>query len=180
VTTKRGFFNVYKFGLIRHLIGRSTVAVWSKKQGWLLFALPQVFVEDASSHLTCDIVSIPISADRVDKDGAFVFTNSTWDEVEHEAENGSIPSNGSILSSKNETIQWLLSNTKSEDDQVLTMMMVSDWALNLDPNESEEALLQAIRNSIIKPSVPSTSMKVARRQWRRRAQGAVSMLHEKK
>lgn len=170
---------MYKFGLIRHLIGRSTVAVWSQKQGRLLFALPQEFVEDASPHFTCHTVSIPISADRIDKDGAFVFTNSTWDEIEHEVENGSIPSNGSILSSKDETIQWLLSNTKSEGDQVLTMMTASDWALMLDPNESEEAL-QAIRNSIIKPSVSSTSMKAVTQSVAVQAQEAVSRMHEKK
>jgi hypothetical protein len=146
---------IYKFGLVRHLVGKSNVAVWNPKQGRIFFALPQEFVEDTSPHFTCHAVSIEITPDRF-VDDKFEFTNKVWDEIENEVDTGNIPNNGEIFSSKHDVIQWILSNTSDEGNKILTMMTTNDWTLMLDPVESAEALI-AIEKTILKTSNITTT-----------------------
>jgi hypothetical protein len=54
---------LYKFGIVRHLIAKSNVAVWCPSSGRLNFSLPQEFSE-VSHVFSCMTVSIPATEDR--------------------------------------------------------------------------------------------------------------------
>eukprot|EP01038_Epipyxis_sp_PR26KG_P004048 gene4048-5790_t len=148
---------IYKFGIIRHLIGKSNVAVWSPSKSRMFFSLPQEFVDDpcTTPDVSCHTISMPMTADRV-KDKVFLFTNKVWDEIEHELENGPIPNNGEIMPCK-QAIQWILSHTRDESDQIFTMMQPQDWEKVLNPEDCEDAL-NAIRATIVSPTITGTAV----------------------
>jgi len=76
---------LYKFGIVKTIIHRSNVAIWSQKYGTMYFSFPmEVSNDNASySHFTA---SIPMYEDRIRND-QFRFDNKVWDEIENAAEN---------------------------------------------------------------------------------------------
>jgi len=76
---------LYKFGIVKTIIHRSNVAIWSQQYGTMYFSFPmEVSNDNASySHFTA---SIPMYEDRIRND-QFRFDNKVWDEIENAAEN---------------------------------------------------------------------------------------------
>lgn len=145
---------LYKFGIIRHLIGKSNVAVWNPSKLQMHFSLPQEFAE-GSKEINCLTVTVPMTADRI-VDESFIFNNSVWDEIENEVEHGA--SNTGVMMVSKQAVQWLLSFTRHEDHQILSMMTSQDWEMMLDPAKSQDTAeaLHSIQSSIT-PSVATGS-----------------------
>lgn len=76
---------LYKFGIVKTIIHRSNVAIWSPQYGTMYFSFPTESPNDSSSysHFTA---SIPMYEDRI-RDDQFRFDNKVWDEIERVAEN---------------------------------------------------------------------------------------------
>lgn len=144
---------LYKFGIIRHLIGKSNVAVWNPSKELMHFSLPQEFSE-GSKEINCLTVSVPMKPDRI-VDSLFTFNNGVWDEIENEVENGT--TNTGVMMGSKQAVQWLLAFTRHEDHQILSMMTGQDWENMLDPSKSQDTAeaLQSIQSSIKLPA-PST------------------------
>jgi len=138
---------LYKFGIIRQLIGKSNVAVWNPDQEKMHFSLPREFSE-GTNEVSCLTVSIPMTADRL-VNNTFTFNNTVWDEIESEVENGATAT-GEMRDS-NVAVQWLLSFTRHAGHQILSMMSEADWEHTLDPAKSEDtaAALQSIQSNIV-------------------------------
>eukprot|EP01032_Pedospumella_encystans_P021452 gene21452-24334_t len=141
---------LYKFGIIRQLIGKSNVAVWNPEQGKMHFSLPREFAEGNSNKMCCLTVTVPMAADRI-VDNTFTFNNTVWDEIESEVESGT--SGSGEMRESDAAIQWLLSFTRHAGHQILSMMTEADWEQTLDPTKSEDtaAALQTIQSSIAVP-----------------------------
>ena len=147
---------LYKFDIVRHLIGKSNVAVWNPVKKQIHFSLPREFVED-TKEFCCLTVTIPMSADRI-VDGTFTFNNTVWDEIENEVETGTSQT-GEMMPSK-QAVQWLLSFTRHDEHQILSMMAAADWENMLDPSKSEDtkAALNLIKCGIVLPvNIPLAS-----------------------
>ena len=140
---------LYKFGIVRHLIMKSNVAVWNREKEEMHFSLPREFAED-TQEICCLTVTIPMKADRI-VDNTFVFNNDVWDEFENEVETGASQT-GEMMASK-QAVQWLLSFTRHSDHQILSMMSAEDWEHMLDPTKSQDTqeALQSIKSSIVLP-----------------------------
>lgn len=138
---------LYKFGIIRHLISKSNVAVWNPEQGKMHLSLPREFSSD-TDEVCCLTVTIPMSADRI-VNNTFAFNNSVWDEIESEVETGTSQT-GDMKDSKL-AVQWLLSFTRHEGHQILSMMTLSDWEQMMDPAKSTDTAeaLQTITSNIV-------------------------------
>lgn len=134
---------LYKFGIVRHLINKSNMAVYNPDKEQMHFSLPREFAQD-STEVNCLAVTIPMKADRI-VDGTFTFNNSVWDEIEQEVEHGAVPT-GELLLAK-DAVQWLLSFTRHEGHQILSMLSAAEWEQMLDPAKSEETeeALKSIR-----------------------------------
>lgn len=149
---------LYKFGIIRQLIGKSNVCVWSPKSKRMYFSLPEraVSTDGPSDEGSFAIVSIQISDDKV-SDDKFLFTNKIWDVIENEVEHGEIQA-GEMVNLQR-AIQWILSITKENDHKLYTMMNDEDWNYMLNPNESADTVeaLKAIRNTILQPLLKSSN-----------------------
>eukprot|EP01032_Pedospumella_encystans_P020678 gene20678-23485_t len=138
---------LYKFGIIRQLIGKSNVAVWNPEQGKMHFSLPREFAEGNSNKMCCLTVTVPMEADRI-LNNTITFNNTVWDEIESEVESGT--SGSGEMRESDAAIQWLLSFTRHAGHQILSMMTEADWEQTLDPTKSEDtaAALQTIQSSI--------------------------------
>lgn len=79
---------LYKFGIVKTIILRSNVAIWSPQYGSMYFSFPTESSNDNASysHFTA---SIPMYEDRIRND-QFRFDNKVWDEIESVAENEGI------------------------------------------------------------------------------------------
>ena len=131
--------------ILRQLILKSNVAVYSVKNKFMHFSLPQEFVEN-SSELNSLTVSIPVTADRLINDH-FLFNNEVWDEIEKILESEESIGLESMRPA-NKAIQWILSCTKEEGSQLYTMMTPTEWSYQLDPKESVETL-KSIKENIV-------------------------------
>lgn len=161
-------FLLYKFGIIRHLIGKSNVAVWSPSNSQLHFSLPQEFSED-TKDFGCLTVSIPVEAERVAQ-GEFRFSNSVWDEIEAElerphaaqdnAEDGGggteNPGNttngcGSEIQPSRLAMQWILAKTREQGSAIFTAMAPAEWEYMMDPQASADTAeaVRAIRENLV-------------------------------
>lgn len=143
---------MYKFGVIRQLIGKSVVGVWSPESNRLYLSIPQdgIGSKEDSTSFYCHCVSIPVSEDRLGVDGIiFDFNNSVWDEIEHELANTGCAeeANGELVEGK-QAIDWIFSVRKRPGARVLTPMTSEDWDAFLDPQQSKEAI-DAIRKNLI-------------------------------
>lgn len=144
---------LYKFGIVRQMISKSNVAVWSNEQQRLFFSLPAKMI-DAKNVDTNDengfiIASVPLTSSLVNEE-VFNFTNSVWDLLENEVENGASQA-GVSVDYKGAT-NWILNVTKEENHVVFTMLSPSDWEYMLNPEtctDTSEAL-KSIRNNILK------------------------------
>lgn len=125
------------------MINKSNMAVYNPDKEQMHFSLPREFAED-STEVNCLTVTIPMKADRI-VDGTFTFNNSVWDEIEHEVEHGEVPT-GELMLAK-AAVQWLLSFTRHEGHQILSMLTTAEWEQMLDPSKSEETeeALKSIR-----------------------------------
>lgn len=54
---------LYKFGIIRNLVGKSNVAVWDKDKKVMHFSLPQEFVDGGDKEFKCLCISVPLCND---------------------------------------------------------------------------------------------------------------------
>jgi hypothetical protein len=137
---------LYKFGIVRHLIGKSNMAVHNPSKEQMHFSLPREFAED-STDVNCLTVTIPMKAERI-VDGTFTFNNAVWDEIEQEVEHGTVPTGEMMLA--RDAIQWLLSFTRHENHQILSMLPTTEWEAMLDPSKSQETAetLQSIKVGI--------------------------------
>ncbi len=141
---------LYKFGIIRQLIGKSNVAVWNPEQGKMHFSLPREFAEGNSNKMCCLTATVPMAVDRI-VNNTFTFNNNVWDEIESEVESGT--SGTGEMRESDAAIQWLLSFTRYAGHSILSMMTEADWEQTLDPTKSEDtaAALQTIQSSIVVP-----------------------------
>lgn len=139
---------LYKFGVVRQLVPKSNVAVYTPSDSNLHFTLPQKMTEHAGDEVQVVIVTIPFDASKLD-DGKFLFNNTVWDEIENTVEHGAVQA-GEIVTVAQAT-HWLLSFTKEDENVIFTMMTPSDWSYMLDPGESPDVndALKAIRDSIV-------------------------------
>ena len=144
---------LYKFGIVRHLIGKSNVAIWSPVTKKLNFSLPQKMLAEDDNDQSYAIVSIHCDDDRVTGE-TFLFTNKVWDEIENEVETGEVTAGEMVEQSK--AIQSILAVTKDAGHKLYTMLSEEDWQYMLDPRESNDTTeaLKAIKNSIFKPILP--------------------------
>ncbi len=144
---------LYKFGIIRHLIGKSNVAVWSPHVNVMHFSLPQEFAED-TKDFSCLAVSVPMTADRFEKT-EFCFDNKVWDEIEAELEGADDEVNSNEIKSSKVAIQWILSKTKEQEAQLYTMMTPAEWDFMLDPSQSADTAgaIQAIKENLVLPTL---------------------------
>lgn len=138
---------LYKFGIIRHLIGRTNVGVWRPSQSRMFFCLPQELIPNSDDY-TCLAVSVPLGRDRIET-GRFSFHNSLWNEIENEIENGGEEYAGLELHGK-EAVDWTLSHTKEPGAMIFTHMKDTDWEIYMDPSQSKEAVA-AIRETLVTP-----------------------------
>eukprot|EP01039_Chlorochromonas_danica_P000759 gene759-824_t len=158
ITTDERAKLLYKFGVVRQLISRTNVSVWTPSDQKMHFTLPQK-VSDNSDEISVTIVSIPYDITQLGEEDRFLFTNAVWDEIENVVEAGEVQAGDMVDVAKG--CQWLLSFTKEDGHKVFTMMTPSDWAYMLDPGESPDVsdALRAIRDSIVSsinfPSIPS-------------------------
>lgn len=145
---------LYKFGVVRHLVGKSNMAVFNPDKEQMHFVLPREFADD-SSEINCLTVSIPMKVERI-VDGVFTFNNAVWDEIEQEVEHSAVPT-GEMLLAK-DAVQWLLSFTRHAHHQILSMLPAEDWEIMLDPTKSQDTAetLQYIRGGIA-ASAPVTA-----------------------
>jgi hypothetical protein len=154
---------LYKFGIIRHMIGKSNSAIWSPVSNKMLFCLPQkIHSNDNNNDQSFAIVSITMNEDRVTGTGEnapFLFTNKIWDEIENEVESGEVTA-GQIVEQQ-QAIQSVLSITKDPGHKLFTMLSPEDWHYMLDPSESNDTTeaLKAIKSSIFKPILPQMNRK---------------------
>lgn len=140
---------LYKFGVVRQLISKSNVAVWTPADSQMHFTLPQKMTEAAEDKdVQVVVVSIPFAANRL-VSGTFLFTNAIWDEIENIIEAGAVQA-GEVVDLQRAST-WLLAHTKSDGHALFTMMAPADWAYMLDPGESPDIndALKAIRESIV-------------------------------
>jgi hypothetical protein len=144
---------LYKFGIIRHLIGKSNVSVWSPKTNRMSFSLPQKIHANTSDEQSFALVSIAMPLEKVSGD-IFSFTNKVWDEIEDEVETGAVTAGELVELQK--ASQSILSVTKDEGHKLYTMLSPEDWQYMLDPSESTDTseALKAIKNTIFKPVLP--------------------------
>lgn len=138
---------LYKFGVVRQLITKSNVAVWTSSDQSMHFSLPQKMTE-TSEDVSVVIVSIPFDLSRL-QGGKFLFNNDVWDEIENTIEHGAVHAGEMVDLSK--ATQWLLSFTKEDGHSLFTMMAPDDWTFMLDPGESPDIndALKAIRECIV-------------------------------
>ena len=152
---------LYKFGIVRHLISKSNVAVWNPDTEEMHFSLPREFAED-SKEISCLCVTIPMKAERI-MNGTFTFNNAVWDEIEQEVEHGTEQSGVMMLSK--DAVQWLLSFTRHSGHQILSMMSTADWEPMLDPSKNAETadILQSIQANISRahPNTDTTASTTA-------------------
>jgi len=147
---------LYKFGIVRQLIGKSNVAIWSPIAKKMTFSLPQKIQSENSTDQSYAIVSIAMTEDRT-ADDRFLFTNKVWDEIENEIESGEVTAGQMVEQQK--AIQSILSITKDDGHKLFTMLAPSDWQYMLDPSESADTseALKAIKTTIFKPVLPQLS-----------------------
>lgn len=141
---------LYKFGIIRHLISKSNVALWTNDN--ISFSLPQN-ISSNPEESTFVIVSIPFAKDRLQDGQTFYFTNKIWDEIEEKVESGAVQAGETV--NLPEATKFILAGTKENDHLLFTMLSPSDWVYMLDPKDNldtSEALV-AIRNSIFEPLI---------------------------
>jgi len=145
---------LYKFGVIRQLIGKSNVCVWSPKSNRMFFSLPEKTADGSADDGSFAIVSIPIRSEQVSED-TFLFTNKIWDEIENEVEHGEVQAGEMVTLQR--AIQWILAITKEDGHKLFTMMNAEDWNFMLNPQESSDTVeaLKAIRNTILQPLLRS-------------------------
>jgi hypothetical protein len=138
---------LYKYGIIRRLIGQTNAAVWNPSKGMMHFSLPNGS-SDESKEPAFMTATIAMSAERI-VNQVFSFTNAVWDEIEQEVEHGT--SNSGEMMSAARAEQWLLSFTRDDDHQILSMMPTGDWETVLDPSKSSDTAeaLQAIQTGIV-------------------------------
>lgn len=141
---------LYKFGIVRHLISKSNVAIWSPVTKKMLFCLPQKIQSGNVEEQSYALVSINCDESRVN-DETFAFTNKVWDEIENEVETGEVTA-GEIVEQP-QAIQSILSVTKDTGHKLFTMLSPEDWQYMLDPTGSADTTeaLKAIKNTIFQP-----------------------------
>lgn len=143
---------LYKFGVIRQVIGRSNVAIWSNFSKKMHFSLPQE-IACTSEHqrdVTYSIVSVPLNETDV-SDEEFLFNNNVWDMIENEVEHGAIHAGQEVDMQR--AMNFILDVTKEDGHKLFTMMTPQDWQYMMDPSESADTTeaLRVIRNSILEP-----------------------------
>jgi hypothetical protein len=145
---------LYKFGIVRRLISKSNVAVYNPGKEQMHFSLPREFAGD-TTDVNCLTVTIAMKPDRI-VNGTFTFDNTVWDEIEHEVEHGTDPT-GEMRLAK-DAVQWLLSFTRHEDHQILSMVSTEDWENMLDPAKSADTAeaLQSIKVGLTAAAADST------------------------
>jgi hypothetical protein len=144
---------LYKFGVVRHLIGKSNICIWSPVTNRMHFSLPQKIQSGNTSDQSYALVSIAMTEDKLTGD-TFDFTNKVWDEIENEVETGEVTA-GEIVEQQ-KAIQSILSITKHPGHKLYTMLSEDDWQYMLDPSESPDTseALKAIKSTIFKPVLP--------------------------
>lgn len=147
---------LYKFGVVRQLIGRSNVCAWSPKANRMYFSLPERTTDGGADEGSFAIVSIPLEATEVTEE-SFMFTNKVWDAIENEVEHGEVQAGEMVPLSR--AIQWILAVTKETGHKLYTMMNGEDWNYMLNPQESSDTIeaLKAIRNTILQPLLQSAT-----------------------
>lgn len=152
---------LYKFGVIRQVIGRSNVAIWSTQSQKMYFSLPQKITSKsvADEEVLYTITSVALDPTLVTSD-VFLFTNQIWDAIENEIEHGAIYAGEEV--ELQQALNHVLNVTKEEGHKLYTMMTLVDWDHMMDPSgeckETSEAL-RVIRQSILQPvlkAIPKT------------------------
>lgn len=142
---------LYKFGIIRHLITKSNVAVWDPVAECMHFSLPREFSDegDVKKDVSCLTVTIPFEHNRLAADGVFTFNNNIWDEIEQEVESGTSQTGEMMLSKQ--AVQWLLAFTRAKDHTIYTMMNAKEWENALDPTASPDKIeaLKTLKDTLV-------------------------------
>lgn len=140
---------LYKFGIVRHLIGRSNVIVWSKEKQRLYFSLPQSLTTTSpTDDASYAVASIPYDSSLIESSDTFYFTNSIWDKIEDTVETGEIQA-GDFVNLK-DAQAYIISVTKEKDHKLFTMMTPDDWNFILDPSADDTSeALNKIRSSVL-------------------------------
>lgn len=144
---------LYKFGVIRQVIGRSNVAAWSEQNKKMFFSLPQKITSkvNADEEVLYSITSVPLDPTLAAGD-VFLFTNQIWDAIENEVEHGAVHAGEEV--ELQGALNHILNVTKEDGHKLYTMMSPTDWDHMMDPSgeckETSEAL-RIIRQSILQP-----------------------------
>lgn len=143
---------LYKFGVIRQVIGRSNVAIWSNVSKKMYFSLPQEIPSsnDEQTDVTYSVVTVPMDESCVEGD-QFLFSNRVWDLIENEVEHGAVHAGREVA--LKDAMNFILDVTKEEGHKFYTMMTPQDWDYMMDPGESTDTseALRVIRNGIVEP-----------------------------
>jgi len=162
---------LYKFGIVRQMISKSNVAVWSNEQQRLFFSLPAKTVDpksvDTNDESSFIIASVPLTSTLANEE-IFNFTNSIWDLLENEVENGASQA-GFSVDYKGAT-QWILNVTKEENHVVFTMLSPSDWEYMLNPDactDTTEALKSICMNILkqVESIIPAATATVSKQSF---------------
>ncbi len=167
---------LYKFGLVRQLIGKFNVAIWSEINQRMYFSFPASFVEkDANNNdnnnnnvptiatatnihspnnnatTTVDELSHYIASVALDPTlvatNEFRFVNSTWDLLEEEVEHGTFQHAGEQVTYA-EALEWILKITREDGHKLYTTLSLSEWDYMLHSPDSYEAI-KSIKDSIL-------------------------------
>lgn len=138
---------LYKFGIVRQLIGKSNVAAWSPSKEKMYFSLPSRLI-DNSADGNYIVTSISLSPGDVDE-AAFNFTNKIWDAIENEVETGATQAGESV--DYQSATQFILNVTKEDNHRLYTMLSPSDWDYMLNPETSADIneTLKSIKTNIL-------------------------------
>lgn len=138
---------LYKFGIVRQMVAKSNVCVWSPSKQRMFFSLPSKLIDNDNSEAPSYIItSIAMSSEDAGSE-VFNFTNRVWDLIENEVENGALQVGESV--DYNGAAQYILNATREDGHRLYTMLSPSDWDYMLNPDTSSditETLLSIRRN----------------------------------
>lgn len=123
--------------ILCEVLSRSNSAVYRRDQSMIYFSLPKDLSANPAD-MEVLITSLPFPAERIMEEQTFMFSNSTWDEIEREIEEVKEGDNGdatTIHDPLNNTIvpastalKWLLQKASNTDDALIfTLLSLAEW-----------------------------------------------------
>lgn len=153
---------LYKFGVVRQLVSKVNMAVYTPSTQKMHFTLPKHMTEniteqDDEEDVSLVIVSLPFDAQRFPSPDTFNFTNSIWDEIEDTIETGEVQAGAEVGLPQATT--WLLGHTREAGHVLFSMVSPAEWSqlLNVEAPDVRDAvqkmLTEILKNVNLPPAV---------------------------